>query len=394
MKTQPFLISFCSLLIALPAMADVFVLKDGSRLEGTILREEGEKYVLEVKVTKSIRDEKTVAKSDVVTIEKEQKDLSSFDTLKGLLPTPDLLGSDEYATRIALVENFLKTYPASTKKADAAKILETLKAEANAVAEGGMKINGAILPASEYKANAYDIDAEKQAAVVRSAGARYEYVNALRAFTVLEKNFKESKAYKSTLPVVNQILAAYEAQVKTALATLPAREKEQKDGLARMSGQDRINAESALASQKVEAQARYTQEKADKELWVTADPFLKQTLEDTSRAITSTRSRLSSYKPSETAADPGAAYRAAWKAVQSRDAKASSDAVRDARTARVPARYADPLAEEVKVIQAEAKAKAEEAKAAALAAAKAEKEAADAEEAAKAAEDAKKAPQK
>jgi len=378
MKTQSFIIPICSLLIALPAMADVFVLKDGSRLEGSILREEGSNYVLNVLITKSIRDEKVVAKADVVRIERERLDLNAFEEIKKLVPTPDLLSKEDYAARISAVNKFLKTYPTSTKKAEATKILGTLESEASAVAAGGMKIKGEIVAASDYKANAYDIDASKKAAEILAAKNRGDLISALRSFDELEKEFKGSKAYNDSIPVTNAVLNAYEAQIKNALDSLPARQKEQKVGLDRMAGGDRVNAESALTAQMAEVDARFKAEKADKQTWVSVDPLHKTSLEDAERAIQTSRSRLNSYKPSSTQKDPGQAYRDLWNAVQARDPKEITTTLSAAKSSKVPSRYIDPLETQGKVIKVEVTEEAKKAKAAA----EAEKAAKKAEEAA------------
>src|SRR5690606_27091287 len=148
--------------IAGPAIADTFVLKDGTRLEGKILSETQDTYLLEIQVTKSIKDEKTVPKADVKEIVREKVDETAFEKLKGLVPTPDLLTSDDYDARILQITTFLQAHQKSAKVCDANATLAILKTEGVAVQSGGLKLGGKIIPAEEYKANAYEIDAKVQ----------------------------------------------------------------------------------------------------------------------------------------------------------------------------------------------------------------------------------------
>ena len=68
---HPSLVAACCLLPLFPAKADVIILKNGENIVGTIVREDEEKYVVEVKVTGTIRDEKIIPRAEVVRIKSE-----------------------------------------------------------------------------------------------------------------------------------------------------------------------------------------------------------------------------------------------------------------------------------------------------------------------------------
>ena len=91
MKIRPITASLWILALTLPAVADTFFLKDGTTMEGKILRQDATAYFVEVNVTKSIKDERSIAKADVVKVEREQPDLIAFVELSKLIPAPDLL---------------------------------------------------------------------------------------------------------------------------------------------------------------------------------------------------------------------------------------------------------------------------------------------------------------
>jgi hypothetical protein len=78
------------------ALADSFELKDGTKFEGTILREEGSDYIIQVQVTKSIKDERRIPKADVVSQVAEKKDETAFPEIAKLIPAPDLLDEAGY----------------------------------------------------------------------------------------------------------------------------------------------------------------------------------------------------------------------------------------------------------------------------------------------------------
>src|SRR5690606_41806396 len=78
--------------------------------------------------------------------------------LPKLVPAPDLLTEAEYDARISQVEAYLRKYPRSLKKNEASKILEQLETERKAVADGGVKFGGKIIPASERNPQAYALD--------------------------------------------------------------------------------------------------------------------------------------------------------------------------------------------------------------------------------------------
>jgi aspartyl/asparaginyl-tRNA synthetase len=151
----------CSLLafvfVAAQAGADTITLKDGKVLEGKILKTEGDNYVIEYQVTKSIKDVKKVPKADVAKIVEIKLDDKAFEAIAKLVPTPDLLTADEYAERMQAVKAFLTKFPTGTKKKEAEAILKTLTDEAAKVAAGGRKFDGMMVSGTDYRANAYDM---------------------------------------------------------------------------------------------------------------------------------------------------------------------------------------------------------------------------------------------
>jgi hypothetical protein len=338
MKTHT-IASLWILSFTLPALADTFTMKDGSTVEGAILREDDTSYVVEVKVTKSIKDERILAKADVTKVEREKLDLTAFEAIAKFVPTPDMLTADDYGQRIRAVEKFLADHRSSSKAREAREMLAKLKAEANEILAGGVKMNGKIVPPSEYRANAYDIDAKIQEAKIRALVKDNRYLMALRVFSDFSRDFRNTTAHAAVLPLVTQVINSYVAEISQSLATYDARLKEREVGLQRMSSADRSTTEGAIHEEMAALEARLKAEKEAKVSWVTTHPFLKASLEETVSFGKQELARVSA-AASAPAVDGGKAYRDALSVIQNKgDAASVATAIGAAKAALVPAKY-------------------------------------------------------
>lgn len=344
MKTLVFSVPFILLASSLSAPADSFVLKDGSTLEGKVLREVDGNYVIEVQVTKSIKDERVIAKADIVSVKKEKPDLTAFEEkISKLVPAPDALGANDYAQRIQTVEKFLTEHRGSSKSAEARKILATLKAEANEILAGGVKVGGKIIPPGEYRANAYDIDARIEAARITRLVDSRRLPEALRAFSAFDADFRNTQSRAELLPLMKRVINSYLAGIGQSLATYDARAKQRQLGLSRMTAADRRVTESAIAEETTAFEKRLKAEKDAKIGWVTTDPNFKPSLDETMNFGKQELARLTASENAQ-APDGGKAYRDALSKIQSGGEKSSASAViGSARSAGVPHRYIDNL---------------------------------------------------
>ncbi len=343
MKKNPAIAALCYLSIALPCFADTFTLKDGTVLEGTIVSETADSYVLDVQITKSIKDERTVAKADVVKIGREKADEKAFEALGKLTPTPDFMAADDYLVKIAAVEKFLKANGLSPKAKDAKEILATLKAESAEVTAGGIKMNGKMISAADYAPNAYELDARVQEAKIRSLVKDGQLIPALRVYSDFDRDYRTTLSYGALAALIKQVIQSQVNEAKQALQTLPTRIKERDLGLQRMSSEDRGSTDAAIKEEAAAIDARYKAEKDAKQKWVTISPFHKASLEDTVRLGETELVRLGKVK-TDLGIDGGRAYRDAYSAVHSdANAAAVNTAITAAKTAQVPVRYLAPL---------------------------------------------------
>jgi hypothetical protein len=325
--------------LALQVSADTFVLQDGSKLEGRILRDGGDHYVIEVQITRSIKDEKIVAKADVAKIEREKPDLKAFEPIAALVPAPDMLGPDQYSARIQAVEKFLSEHRGSSKTKEVRAILATLKQEANEILAGGIKVNGQIIPPAEYRANALEIDARGQEKKIRELVSGTNFLVALRTFSEFDREFKGTQPHAAILPLISQTISRYMDEVQQQLAGYDKLLKDREAGLSRMQFDDRRNTEAAIAEELALAEQQFKKEREARLGWVTVQPFLKPTMVETLNFGKQELSRLNTAN-SQTPADSGKAYREALQKISSAaDEKARTAAVTEARNAGVPAKY-------------------------------------------------------
>ena len=343
MKIHPLATSLCLLVLTFPASADTFIMKDGSKIEGKIVREDPAHYVLEVPTkVKSIKDERIINKADVAKIERETPVQNDFAPISALVPVPDLQPAEEYAKRIKVVEKYLPEHRMTAKYKDAEAILATLKAEAAEITAGAIKLDGKIISAADYQINQYEIDARIQEGKIRKLVKEGKVVPALRAFTEFSNDFRNTSAYGDLFPLINQMMNAYLADAAANLASFDARVKKRAAGLQRESAEDRKNTELAIQAEAAELERNFKAEKDAKQVWVTTHPFCRPALEDAVTSGKQEQARLAA-KP-ELTGDGGKAYRDAMTLIKAKgdsaDAKAAiRTAIDAAKKALVPKRY-------------------------------------------------------
>ena len=295
------------------AFADIIVLTNGEKIEGCVLREEGENYVLEVKVSGTIKDEKIVAKSDVKFIEKETDDQKAFKKIVDLVPTPELLNVEGYGARIEIVQVFVEKYPTSVSAPKAKKMLDTLNEELEIIRLGGIKFGDELVAAEIYNSNAYEFDSMIAGKAIDEAISRRDFLRALRLFTEYEKTFSDAAGRADVAARISQVLTAYGAKIDEALASFDSRMKKREAGLASMAVDNRATTEGAIADEIDRLEARFQQEKEEKATWITPDANHKGSLEQARSQVDREVGRLESKSRNKALDTPlEETYRGAW----------------------------------------------------------------------------------
>ena len=288
---NPSLLAASCLIFAQAAAADMIVLKSGEKINGTVIREDGKNYVVEVKLG-TIRDEKLIPRDDVSYIDKQKADEKAFVELEGLLPTPELLSKEAYEARTAKLEGFVKAYPESRKVRVVKEMLDVLGEEHAVVAAGGIKFGEEMVSADDYESNAYAFDVRIAEKKIKDSVARRDLLGALRKFSEYDVKFGQSESNQGMAALILQVLKAYRHSLDENLASLERRIEKRQSGLASMSSEDRPNTELALKEQMKKLEKRYMEEKAAGQKWISSDAFHKQSMDEALRHVTAEISRI------------------------------------------------------------------------------------------------------
>lgn len=332
-------------LLTLNLAADTIRLRDKTELEGTVLREEGDAYVVEVMVTSTIKEEKRIPKSTVLEIVGEKKDAAAFEAIEDLVPTEDLLTLQDYDSRIALVEAFQSEFPNSRLLRKTAPMLEVLDKERKSVVAGGIKFQGRMIESAERRSDAYPLDARIAASKVERMIDEEQPIAALRAWDELAADFSSSKAYAATVPGILELMRSLKQRVDAQLAAYPGRIAEQESNLTKVPAKDRSRVERALAEDAAARQRLYDSEKKRKIRWLSIHPLNEAALKDVQSALDQEIKKLAKFDASAQP-DGDAAWTEAWTVLGSSPESAEvSRVLGAANTARLPDRYIEALKE-------------------------------------------------
>ncbi len=295
-------------LLVVQAEADIFVLRDGTTLDGEVSKETEDSYVLELQISRSIKDERVILKSDIASRRASKKDMMHIKEVVDLLPTPDFLTVRDYEARVAVAKDFLEKFPESSRAKQAEAIIGILMEEMDKVKKGSLKMDGKFMTAAEYRANLLDVDAAIGELKIRKLIRDGHFFDALREYEVFERDFGKTKAYSNLRPLICQAIELHISQTSAMLADFELRDKERTVGLERMSTQDRVRAQTAIQEETSALDARYSAEKGSKRIWITPHPFHKQSLTDSINAAKRELTRMSTPLPLNVM-DAGSVYR-------------------------------------------------------------------------------------
>ena len=333
----------CCFLSLIPVNADVLTIKNGKKIEGTVLREEGENYVVEVRVTATIRDEKIVPRADVLRIEKTPEYEKAFVEIATLSPAPELLSQEGYEERIEKLKKYIETFSKSNKIAKVEEMIKSLEEELDLIKGGAIKFDEGIISAEQYEANAYEFDARIAEKKIRGAVARRDYLTVLRRFDSYEMSFGVAEGYAALTPLIEQVLVSYSESLAESLASLESRLVSRDSGLARMSAGDRAKSIRALDDEQSQLAARLQEEKAAKVKWITPHAYYKESLEEAVKQAASEIAKLDTFV--NVVNTPLAElYRTAWEKLQATEDNQKKQAILDEVKAKnLPESYLEKL---------------------------------------------------
>lgn len=326
------------------ASADTFHLKDGRVLEGTILDDREDSYLLEVQVTRSIKDEIVVAKADIRRIERDEPDAAALADIREFTPIPDLLTQERYAARIRTLRDFIETFPESDSLDEVREILDAHLTELETIEAGGIKFGGNLLEPDQLLENAYEIESRVAEASIRKLIHESALLQALRRFHEFEAEFTGSQAWHELLPLMRQVVASHQTAVRRMLHEYDARIDMQQTGLSRMSREERQTTIRAIEARDAALKSRHDEERANRGYWLSIHPYYEPALEETIRFADQEIRRFESAAaqplPDPT---PSEIWRQAVTAIKSGDVSNANAAISAARSAHMSADHIERL---------------------------------------------------
>jgi len=346
---------FPALFACLPlvANAETFLLKDGKQLDGRIVEETATDYLIEIQVTASIKDRRRVAKQDVKSVSRPDPAATALEEIAKATPVADNSSLEHYDALLdTKILAFLKNFPKSPKTKEVAELRDSLTAERNLIASGGIKLNGSTYSAAEREANAFDIDAALATADIKAKALRGEFTAALRAFETFEREFSTSTHYPLTVQLAERVLGSYRDGIQQDLEQLETRVANRARGLERIPAEERRRSQALIDQENKSYLALVEREKSAKTQWPSLNPYHPEPMRATLATIAATLTRLQSIKFDEIA-DGGMAFRSAWRSASTLTTQEDfAAALATLKTAKVPERYLQRVVKKAELTKA------------------------------------------
>lgn len=328
-------------------VADTFNLRDGTSLEGEILAETTDDYTISVQVTATIRDERTISKADVVSIDKDSPVDLAFASIKDLVPSANRLGVADYDLMInKKVKQFLSSFPTTRYTSKAKAILSTLEKEREIVSLGGLKLDGQWISPGDRNANAFDLDARmavEDATVTAKAG---HFRKSMRQFEVIEREFSTSEQFAKGVEMAKKVLQAYGKEVGDDLKQIDSLIAEREKELQRLPNSQQQKAQAEIKKIDLAYTALIAKEKKSRTKWLTLEMYHQSTLDETARTIDTELRRLTNLDLSKITL-VGSSYRNAWAAAEGANTEEAEKLFSELNSRKVPARYVAALKEQL-----------------------------------------------
>ena len=274
--------------------ADTLKLKDGTILEGKIIKETTESIQFEYSISKSIKDIKTINRSDIQVIDKEEADELALDEIKQLLPTASLLTADDYDEILAgKPAAFMADFKSSKLKSSVQDIIDQLLAEKTKVEANSIKVDGKWITAEEAQIDLYNHNALILATRMKASIGDRKYSLALTQFEKLEKDFEFSTAYTKSINAVLEALPKYEARLTQYKRNYKNRNDQREKDLKSMEKPDRDLAVKDFQRKQKRFEDLRQEAKESKERWTPVSEWNLPSIAENLDVIAKETARLS-----------------------------------------------------------------------------------------------------
>lgn len=251
--------------------ADILMLNNGTKVEGTILDQNEQGVRMKYRLTPKIMDEKTFPMSDIAKIIKQRPEEVEVIELRKVMPTADLMKADEYEQIIQdRLRPFVNKYAGTPEATEVEGIIAKLQEEKTMVTNGQLKLQGKWLSVKESKAESFNIEAFRIVNDMRAKAAKQDYVGALRDFDRLmtpRPGYIGSTYYVDAIPEAIEILNRWIAVLDKMSSEQPQLAQARKDGLTKLQEPDLSKTKNAINDEYSKWRAMADAERRQKIRW-------------------------------------------------------------------------------------------------------------------------------
>ena len=310
-SNRPFLLTSLALTLALPA--DIITLNDGTKLDADILEKTLDELKLDVRITPTIREPRTIKRSDVANIETiNERDVIFEEQIKDLFPIPPFSTVETYKKNLEVATAFAEKYPLTTSGGKARDLAKQIEVEMVRIQQGDLRISpgkDGLVASSEIVQNKLHYDALRVKAELDQAIANKKPIAALRAFEELELNFYASKAHKDSVPEIQRLLTS----LKALLERDAVKDEAKMMKLEKSSEENRLRAKQNIEKRRQRLAEIWATEKEAGRRWLTLD---RSSLNSISRTFQEVEQKEEELKKGaellSQAPDSGALFKKGW----------------------------------------------------------------------------------
>jgi hypothetical protein len=281
--------------------ADVIILKNGEKKEGTILEDKPDSVFMEYNVVPSgkIKDKKDFLKADIAQIIKQSPQEVEIVPLKKLLPSKDMMSADQYERLIQdQLRPFVNKYPGTPEAKEVEAMISTLQAEKEKVVNGQMKIEGEWLASDLVKRDDYNIQAYKLRRQMNEQAAGGDITDLTNALKTWDQLNDQATGYTGAIHYVKAIdeavviLGKYESVITQMIAQQPILQSARDASVAKLIEPDKSRVTRAVESEKSAWKSQYDAEKKARTKWLPLYKYDIKTLQDALKLVLAEKGKL------------------------------------------------------------------------------------------------------
>ncbi len=279
--------------------ADILMLKNGTKVEGTILEQSDQGVKMRYRLTPKIMDEKLFPAADIDKVIKQTPQEVEVVELRKELPTADLMKADEYEQIIQdRLRPFVNKYPGTPEAKEVEEIIAKLQEEKTMVSNGQIKLEGRWLSVKEAKAEAFNVEAFRIIQAMRQKAAKLDYAGSLREFDKLispPPAYKGSTYFVQAIPEAVAILGKWIAALDKMSSEQPQLAKARQDGLSKLQEPELSKTKNAIADEENKWRAAYEVERRQKLRWSAPYKYDLASIQAAQKEAVQEQTRLQTY---------------------------------------------------------------------------------------------------